>query len=968
MAMRRGFLAVVFIAFCIAGCGGSGGGGTVTTNPTAATPALSPAPGTYTSAQSVTLSDTTAGASIYYTTDGTAPTTKSSLYSASAPIAISSTTTIEAMAVAAGYTNSAAASGTYTITLPAAATPTFSPTPGIYTMAETVTLADTTTGASIYYTTDGSTPTTSSNLYAASAPIAVSSTTTIQAIAVAQGYSNSAVASGTFTINLPAAASPTFSPAAGTYTSVQTVSLSDATTGASIYYTTNGSAPTTASTLYSASTPIQVSSTTTIKAIAVAPGFSTSAVASGTYTINLPAAATPTFSPAPGTYTSAQTVSLLDATNGASIYYTTNGSTPTTKSSLYSASAPIAVSSTTTIEAIAVAPGYSTSAVATGTYTLPSSASPVTVVLSNDTQTELMAAQPNVNFSTSTAAAGTNTIVVDAAQQYQSMDGFGAAFTDSAAYLLYTVAQPGELTTTMSDLFTWSGKGIGLSFMRIPMGASDIARSVYSFDDLSAGKTDFTLASFSIAHDQAYILPIIKQAKTLNPQMKLMANPWSPPGWMKDSGTMMGGNLLLGTANETAFANYFVKYIQAYQAAGLPIDYISIQNEPLNNTTSYPSMYMADSTELAVLQGYVLPALANANLSTKVFVYDHNWDTPSYPEYVLQALTAQQLTQVAGTAWHGYEGTPGAQQTVQNLYPAQGTWQTEHSGGTWVTDQFSTDFLEITQVLRNSAKSYVKWSLALNENLGPNLSQNVSGLGGCTTCTPLVTVNSTTGAITKDIEFYTLGHYSKYVLPGAVRIYSSNTPSIATVAFQNPDGSTALVAFNSTTSSQAFQVQWGTQSFSYTLPALAAATFTWTGTQAGTPTTAATAQIQGSSYSSEIGLETEATSDSTGEYDLGYITAGAYAVYKNVDFGMSVSTVTVRTASDGNGGTATFYLDDMTSTPIATVTLPVTGGWQTWQKVNAAVTGASGVHDLYVVFSGGGTTDSISNVNWFQFQ
>jgi glucosylceramidase len=294
---------------------------------------------------------------------------------------------------------------------------------------------------------------------------------------------------------------------------------------------------------------------------------------------------------------------------------------------------------------------------------------------------------------------------------------------------------------------------------------------------------------------------------------------------------------------------------------------------------------------------------------------------------------------------------------------------TEHSGGTWISDQFTSDFLEITQVLRNSGKAYVKWSLALNENLGPNLTQD-AGLGGCDTCTPIVTVNSTTGAITKDIEFYTLGHYSKYVLPGAVRIYSSNTPAIASVAFQNPNGSTALIAFNNTSTSQTFQVQWGTQSFSYTLPSLAAATFTWSGTQSSIPTIAATAQIQGSSYSSENGLQTENTGDSTGEYDLGYITAGAYAAYNNVDFGASgsVSTVNVRTASAGNGGTATFYLDSMTSTPIATVALPVTGGWQTWQTVSASVTGVSGVHTLYVVFSGGGSTDSISNVNWFQFQ
>ena len=622
---------------------------------------------------------------------------------------------------------------------------------------------------------------------------------------------------------------------------------------------------------------------------------------------------------------------------------------------------------------MAAAAGYSNSAVASGSYTFPGSGVAVSVVLSTHDQSQLMAAQPSVNFTASAADAGTSTIVVDATQQYQSMEGFGAAFTDSAAYLLNEVAPKSALTSTMNDLFTRNGKGIGLSFMRTPMGASDIARSVYSYDDLAVGQTDLPLAKFSIAHDQTDIIPIIQQAKTLNPDMKLLASPWSSPGWMKDPASMspvsmLGGSLLMTSANETAFANYFVKYIQAYQAAGVNVDYLTLQNEPLNITTSYPSMGMTAANQLALLQTYVLPALANANISTKVFAYDHNWDTASYPETILSGLSTQQLSQVAGTAWHGYGGTPGAQQTVQNLYPSQGAWMTEHSGGTWVTDQFSSDFLEITQVLRNAGKAYVKWSLALDQNLGPNLTQNAS-LGGCNTCTPIVTVNSGTGAVTYDVEYYTLGHYSKYVLPGAVRIYSSNTPAIATVAFLNPDGSTALIAYNNTTASQSFQVQWGNNlSFSYTLPAQAAATFTWSGTQAGAPATAATAQIQGSSYSSQNGLQTESTSDSTGAYDLGYVSQGAYVVYKNVDFGTagSVSSVSVRTASAGNGGTAAFYLDSMSGTPVATVTLPVTGGWQTWQNATGSVSSVTGVHDVYVVFQG--TTSSISNVNWFQFQ
>jgi len=977
MNIRIGFTGILLAAaLTLAGCGG-GGGGTTTPPPEqqTATPTFSPAAGTYAAIQNVTLADTTTGATIYYTTDGTTPTEQSKVFSAATPIVVSATTTINAMANAGGaYLNSNVATATYTINLPAAATPTFSPAPGTYTAAQSVILADTTTGAQIYYTTNGTTPTTGSTLYSSSTPIAVSSTTTINAIAVAAGYSNSAVATGTYTINLPTAATPTFLPAPGAFTSAQSVTLSDSTTGAAIYYTTNGTTPTAQSTLYSPNASIAVSATTTIKALAIAPGYLNSPVATGTYTITLPAAATPTFLPAPGSFTTAQSVTLSDKTTGASIYYTVDGSTPTTASSLFSPTAPIAVATTTTIKAIAVATGYTQSAVATGTYTITGTASAVSVVLSTNDQTKLMAAQPNVNFTSSTLEATTNTIVVDPTQTYQSIEGFGAAFTDSAAWLLEKVEPPASLTGTMNDLFTRNGDGIGLSFMRIPMGASDIALSVYSFDDMPVGQTDPTLANFSIAHDQAYILPLIQSAKALNPQMKLMANPWSPPGWMKDPSTvspvsMMGGSLLMTPTTETAFANYFVKYLKAYQSAGVSIDYISIQNEPENPTSAYPSMLMTSTEQLDLLQGYVLPAFATANISSKVFVWDHNWDTPAYPQTVLSGLSATQLTQIAGTAWHGYGGAPGAQQLLQNQFPDLGNWETEHSGGTWQTNQFYTDIFEITQVLRNSGKSFVKWSLALNEKLGPNLTQNAPPLGGCNDCTPIVTIDSTTGAPTKDIEFYTLGHYSKFVLPGAVRIYSSNTPAIASVAFQNPDGSMVLVASNSASASETFNVQWGTQSFSYTLPALSIATFAWTGTPLGvTPPVAATAQIQGSSFSSESGLETETTGDTTGEYDLGYLSPGAYTVYKNVDFGTSVSQVNVRSASDGNGGTATFYLDSMTSTPIATVSLPVTGGWQTWQTVNATVTGAAGMHDLYVVFNGIGSSTSIANVNWFQFQ
>ena len=263
------------------------------------------------------------------------------------------------------------ASGTQTIalsgtgeTLPAAATPTFSPVAGTYASAQTVTLSSNTTpSATFYYTTDGTTPTASSTLYSGS--IIVSASETVEAIAVATGYTTSAAGSAAYTIETPAA-TPTFSPVAGTYASVQTVTISSATPGATIYYTTNGSAPTTSSAAYTV--PITVSSSETVEAIAVASSDGTSAVGSATYTINLPQVATPTFSPGTGTYNSAQTVTISSTTPSATIYYTTNGTAPTTGTQIYSA--PISISSSETINAIAVASGYTTSTVGTAAYTI----------------------------------------------------------------------------------------------------------------------------------------------------------------------------------------------------------------------------------------------------------------------------------------------------------------------------------------------------------------------------------------------------------------------------------------------------------------------------------------------------------------------------------------------------------------------------------------------------------------------
>jgi hypothetical protein len=324
-----------------------------------AAPVFSIPAGTYSTTQTVAISDATAGATIYYTTNGATPTTSAAKYAGA--ITVSATETIRAIAVKTGSANSSVASATYTISnaLPA---PAFSVASGTYSSAQSVAISDTTSGTTIYYTTNGATPTTASSVY--SGPVTVSATETIEAIAVKSGSATSAVASATYTISktLPA---PIFGVASGTYPSAQSVAISDTTSGATIYYTTNGAPPTTSSARYAG--PITVSTTETIEAIAVASGYTNSSVALATYTIGSGVSA-PAFSPAPGTYTSAMAVTISAPTSGTVIYYTADGSTPTSSSKQYGG--PLWLTATQTIKAIAVKSGLPSSASTSATYTI----------------------------------------------------------------------------------------------------------------------------------------------------------------------------------------------------------------------------------------------------------------------------------------------------------------------------------------------------------------------------------------------------------------------------------------------------------------------------------------------------------------------------------------------------------------------------------------------------------------------
>ncbi|WP_030808398.1 ricin-type beta-trefoil lectin domain protein [Streptomyces sp. NRRL F-2799] len=437
--------------------------------------------------------------------------------------------------------------------------------------------------------------------------------------------------------------------------------------------------------------------------------------------------------------------------------------------------------------------------------------------------------EPQTPFAFSAGASGGGeNITVDENTRYQTFTGGGASFTDTAAWLMNSSGALSQATrdATMRKLFSPTD-GIGLSFLRNPMGASDLARSGYTYDDVPAGQTDPSLAKFALAHDLADVIPLTKQARQLNPDLTVMASPWTAPAWMKDSGSLNGG--WLKAEDYGAYASYFVKYLQGYRDQGVPVSYVTAQNEP-TCCSGYPSMSWNASGLAYFTKSELLPKLQQAGLSTKVLAHDWNWDTyDSYAAQTVDDAAVRSHPNFGGIAWHGYGGDVSKQTAVHNQYPALDAFATEHSGGTWIADQQREDLSDIINYTRNWAKSVTKWSLAVDQNMGPHN-------GGCGTCTGLITVHNgdgRSGSVDYTVEYYDMGHLTKFVRPGAQRIASTASSAVPNVAWRNPDGSKALIAYNGATSAKQVTINWGGQHATYTLPARTSATFTWSGGQSG---------------------------------------------------------------------------------------------------------------------------------------
>jgi glucosylceramidase len=409
-------------------------------------------------------------------------------------------------------------------------------------------------------------------------------------------------------------------------------------------------------------------------------------------------------------------------------------------------------------------------------------------------------------------------MTVDDAQHFQIMDGFGFALTGGSAQLLMRMGAA-QRTALLMELFTTRGDGIGVSYLRVSIGASDMNERVYSYDDLPAGETDVEMAKFSLGPDLMDVIPVLKEILAIRPGIKILGSPWSAPAWMKTNVDVKGGELK--PEYYGAFARYFVKYIEGMRAEGITIDAITVENEPLNPKNT-PSMAMFAQQQDTFIAKDLGPAFEQAGIRTKILLYDHNPDVPSYPLSILGDTAASKY--VDGTAFHLYGGETSVLTRVHDAYPKKNLYMTEQS----VTGRRSGGPLGIAEPVRqvmigatrNWSRNVLLWNLAADPQNGPHTNN-----GGCTGCSGAITLDG--DSATKNVAFYVVEHFSQFVPPGSVRVASSEMEQLASVAFLTPEGKVVLVVSNTGNFPKPFAVKYHGRFFQTLIPAESVGTYVW---------------------------------------------------------------------------------------------------------------------------------------------
>lgn len=407
-------------------------------------------------------------------------------------------------------------------------------------------------------------------------------------------------------------------------------------------------------------------------------------------------------------------------------------------------------------------------------------------------------------------------ITVDEKRSFQSIDGFGYTLTGGSAFVINKLNKQ-EKAKILRELFGTNEHSISISYLRVSLGASDLNDRVFSYNDLGEGETDMNLDRFDLGPDKKDVIPLLRDILQINPRIKILASPWSPPVWMKDNNSTKGGNLQ--PKYYDVYAQYFVKYIQRMQAEGIRIDAITPQNEPLHPGNN-PSLLMTASQQAAFIRDSLGPAFQRAKIKTKIIIYDHNCDRPDYPIDILNDSKARAF--IDGSAFHLYRGNITALTTVRNAHPDKNLYFTEQytpSNGNFGNDLKWHLKNVVIGSTRNWSRTALEWNLANDSAFKPHT------IGGCTTCKGALTIEN--DQITRNVGYYIIAHASKFVPPGSVRIDSNIPGELQNVAFKTPRGKKVLIVENDGKETAAFNINFKNKWATTSLSAGAVATFVW---------------------------------------------------------------------------------------------------------------------------------------------
>lgn len=405
-------------------------------------------------------------------------------------------------------------------------------------------------------------------------------------------------------------------------------------------------------------------------------------------------------------------------------------------------------------------------------------------------------------------------IEIDDTQKFQYIDGFGYTLTGGSVEVINRLL-PSKRKALLNELFGNDKNSISISYLRLSIGASDLDGEVFSYDDLPEGQTDPSLSKFSLARDKD-LISMLKEILAINPKIKIIAAPWSPPVWMKDNGKSIGGSLK--TEYYNVYAKYFVKYIQGMQKEGITIDAVTPQNEPLHPGNN-PSLLMVSDQQRDFIKQSLGPIFKSNNIKTKIVVYDHNCNKPEYAINILNDAEANQY--IDGSAFHLYEGDISALSTVHDAHPDKNLYFTEQWTGAKGT--FNEDLNWHTRnvvigSMRNWSKIALEWNLANDTQYKPHTP------GGCTECKGAITVSDSEN-FTRNVAYYIIAHASKFVPANSQRIASTQMENLATVAFKTPEGKTVLIAQNNNKSDESFNIKYNQKIAPVTITGSSVATY-----------------------------------------------------------------------------------------------------------------------------------------------